>query len=56
MAPTQQQIHAAAIAWCGSKDRETGNDDVLYFRHNWSALPGLRAWVEREVAGTPHPR
>ena len=48
--PTQAQIDRAAAAWCGTKERETFHEDTLYFRHNWSALPGLRKWVEQEIA------
>jgi hypothetical protein len=48
--PTAAQINRAALAWCGAKDRETFHDDILYFRANWWALPGLRKWVEQEVA------
>ncbi len=49
-APTDRQIEAAAIRWCGEKDRETFPEDIEYFRNNWSALPGLRAYVDREIA------
>lgn len=47
--PTPDQIHRAAIAWCGAKERETFLSDVEYFKANWLALPGLRLWVGREV-------
>ena len=33
-------IHNGAIAWCGTKDRETDGDDIAYFKANWDA-PGL---------------
>ena len=49
--PTKQQISRAAIRWCGNKERETDMDDIRYFEHNWRSLPGLRGYVEREVAG-----
>jgi hypothetical protein len=49
MTPTPKQIHNAAIKWCGAKGRETFIEDEHYFKENWSALPGLRAYVEREV-------
>jgi hypothetical protein len=48
--PTPQQVTRAAIKWCGEKDRETSLDDVIYFRENWRALPGLRSRVEAEIA------
>jgi hypothetical protein len=47
---TRDQIYEAAIKWCGEKERETFNSDIEYFQHNWSSLPGLRAYVERVVA------
>ncbi len=47
---TDAQIYHAALAWCGQKKRETFNSDILYFQNNWSALPGLRSFVEAEVA------
>lgn len=43
---TQADVQAAAIQWCGQKDRETSLDDIRYFQENWSALPGLRCRVE----------
>jgi hypothetical protein len=46
----RQAIDKAAIRWCGEKERETFMSDVLYFKNNWTALPGLRAYVERELA------
>lgn len=46
--PTKEQIHRAAIAWCGAKERETFPADVEYFKRNWT-VPGLRLWVGREV-------
>lgn len=42
-------VYEAAHKWCGQKDRETFNDDILYFSNNWSALNGLRAYVEKEI-------
>lgn len=48
--PTWEEINSAAYKWCGQKDRETHYDDILYFKNNWWALPGLKAYVEREVA------
>ena len=47
---TSEQVYEAAIKWCGEKERETFNSDIEYFQHNWRSLPGLRAYVEREVA------
>ena len=43
---TQADVHAAALQWCGEKDRETSLDDVRYFENNWQSLPGLRSRVE----------
>lgn len=43
---TQRDIHAAAIQWCGEKDRETSLDDIRYFQNNWRSLPGFRSRVE----------
>jgi hypothetical protein len=48
--PTKDDVYRAAIKWCGDKERETFPEDIAYFEHNWSALPGLRAYVEREVS------
>lgn len=45
----QAAVYAAAQTWCGEKDRETFNSDIEYFRNNWSALKGLRPYVEREI-------
>lgn len=38
-------VDAAAAKWCAAKERPYDNDDMIYFRENWSALPGLRAYV-----------
>ncbi|QWY83274.1 hypothetical protein [Rhizobium phage RHph_X2_25] len=46
----RQAVNRAAIKWCSEKDRETFMDDILYFRENWSALAGLRKYVEQELA------
>jgi len=43
-------VGAAAIKWCGEKDRETFQSDIEYFRTNWRALPGLRDYVLRALA------
>jgi hypothetical protein len=43
-------VGAAAIKWCGEKDRETFPSDIEYFRTNWRALPGLRDYVLRALA------
>ena len=40
-------VSTAALTWCGEKDRETFQSDVDYFKHNWRALPGLTAYVDR---------
>lgn len=48
--PSEADVYAAAIKWCGEKERETFPEDIAYFRHNWSALPGLRRYVEAVVA------
>lgn len=50
MNPTDADISNAANKWCGEKDRETFYEDVIYFKHNWSALAGLRRYVEEAVA------
>lgn len=50
LAPTANEIQAAAMAWCGDKDRETFASDAYYFRENWHALNGLKAYVAREVS------
>ena len=46
---TASDIDRAAVTWCGSKGRETFTEDIEYFRENWWALPGLRAYVENKV-------
>lgn len=46
-------VGAAAIKWCGEKDRETFQSDIEYFRTNWRALPGLRDYVLRALALAP---
>lgn len=51
LAPMDDEINAAAQKWCGDKDRETFMSDVYYFRENWHALNGLKAYVAREVSG-----
>lgn len=50
LGPMAAAIDRAAIKWCDKKNRETGNDDILYFKNNWSALPGLQAYVLDEVS------
>lgn len=47
--PTPEEVHRAAIAWCGQKERETFPEDVQYFEANWRALPGLLDYVQREI-------
>jgi hypothetical protein len=49
--PTAAQVNAAAAKWCRDKERETDMDDIRYFKGQWRSLPGLRVYVEREVAG-----
>ncbi|ABF71341.1 p093 [Rhizobium phage 16-3] len=46
----RKAVNRAAIRWCGEKDRETFMGDIIYFRANWSALPGLKKYVEEELA------
>ena len=46
--PTSDDIEAAALAWCGEKDRETFNSDLEYFRANWWCMLGLRGYVEKQ--------
>lgn len=43
-------IERAAYRWCGKKERETFLDDILYFRNNWKTLPGLKRYVDEEIA------
>lgn len=50
LAPTDSEIRDAANKWCGDKERETFLSDVTYFRNNWRALNGLKAYVAREVS------
>lgn len=47
--PTQTEVQNAGHAWRNDKDRETDGSDQAYFEANWRSLPGLRAYVEREV-------
>lgn len=47
--PTQEQLHRAAAKW----QAERGclhEDHGAYFYENWQALPGLRQFVEAEIA------
>ena len=46
---TQADIEAAAVHWCGDKERETFPEDIDYFKRNWRALPGLRKYVEKSA-------
>jgi len=48
--PIKTAVERAAVKWCGDKDRETDNGDILYFKNNWSALAGLRQYVLDELA------
>lgn len=48
-------VDRAAITWCGRKERETGQDDIAYFKNNWRALPGLFICVVDELVRTPAP-
>jgi hypothetical protein len=43
---TQEDIRAAALQWCGQKDRETSLDDIRYFENNWHSSLGLRSRVQ----------
>jgi len=45
----RQAINRAATRWCGEKDRETFMADIIYFKSNWSSLPGLKKYVEEEL-------
>ena len=45
----REAVHAAAIKWCGEKERETFPEDVAYFKGNWAALPGLRQRVGEQA-------
>lgn len=46
----RKAINRAAARWCNDKDRETFMEDIIYFRNNWSSLPGLNRYVEEEMA------
>ncbi|MEZ2132497.1 MULTISPECIES: hypothetical protein [unclassified Sinorhizobium] len=46
----KKAVSRAAIWWCSEKDRETFLDDIIYFKNNWSSLPGLKKYVEEELA------
>lgn len=50
-----EYVNEAAAAWCGQKDRETFSEDVAYFKHNWSAMPGLWPYVIRAALAHPSP-
>lgn len=52
--PTNDQVEAAAVRWCGQKDRETFPEDIEYFRRNWSSFPGLKKFVEQVMDETPY--
>ncbi len=43
---TQEDVYAAALQWCGEKDRETSLDDTRYFQNNWQHASGFRQRVE----------
>lgn len=43
---TELDVYAAALQWCGEKDRETSLDDIRYFQNNWQSLPGFYRRVE----------
>lgn len=47
--PTAEQLYRAAIKWQAAK-RFLHEDHAAYFYENWQALPGLRQYVETEVA------
>lgn len=47
---TPEEIHRAAIAWCGQKERETFPEDVAYFKYHWWSAPGLRKFAEEHAA------
>ncbi|MDH7638976.1 hypothetical protein [Sphingomonas oryzagri] len=40
-------VYAAAIEWCGEKERETFPSDIQYFMHNWWEFPSFKSRVER---------
>jgi hypothetical protein len=42
-----EAVYAAALTWCGEKERETFIEDIEYFKHNWRSLPGLTSYVVR---------
>jgi hypothetical protein len=43
-------VDAAAVEWCGEKERETFPEDIAYFKHNWRSLPGFKERVDRHRA------
>lgn len=51
--PTDAEVLAAAWAWRVGKDRETDGSDDRYFLNNWRSLPGLKSYVDAEVAKRP---
>lgn len=50
MQPTKDQLSRAASKWQGSRSNPCCEDESPYFYFNWDALPGLRKFVEAEVA------
>lgn len=48
--PTEAQIRRAAWAWRNDKNRETDSSDDQYFYYNWRYLPGLKSYVDKEMA------
>lgn len=53
--PTKDEITRAAWAWRNQRGRETDSHDQRYFENYWSSLPGLRRYVEAEIAKRPTP-
>lgn len=45
----REAVSAAAVEWCGEKERETFPEDIAYFEANWLALPGLKARVDKHL-------
>lgn len=50
---TQEDIHNAALDWCGRKNRESFPDDIEYFKCNWRWASGMEALVNK-VANRRH--
>ena len=52
MTPTKDQVHAAAVKWCG----EDFTKDIRWFEHYWPSFADLRALVELECSSVVEQR